>query len=109
MFQQKAYKEAEQAARQGLEGEPRDLKLHFVLGAARFGQGVYTGDTAEHLELATFSYPNAHLVLAESLLRMGDIARARPHLDASLISNNAEIRARAVFLIQQLDAASKKR
>jgi tetratricopeptide (TPR) repeat protein len=103
LFQSKAYKEAENAARKGLVAEPRDLKLHFVLGAARFGQGLITGDTTEHLELATASYPNAHLVLAESLIRLGDTRKARTHLEASLMSSNAEVRARAQYLIGNLD------
>jgi len=108
-FQGKSYREAEQTARHGLEAAPGDLKLHFVVGAARFAQGLFAGDTAEHLELAAAGYPNAHLVLAESLMRLGDAQKARTHLEASLASNSAEIRDRAAFLIASLERTSVRK
>lgn len=108
LFQSKTFGQAEQVARQGLAAEPGDRKLHFVLGAARFGQGVLEGDTVEHLELASVSYPNAHLMAAEALVRLGDMKRARPHLEASLISNNAAIRARAEYLLGKLERSPAK-
>jgi hypothetical protein len=103
LYQNKEYDRAEETARDGIRNVPNDPKLHFVLGAARMAKGQYTGDTARHLDLALTDFPNAHVLLAETLLRLGELSRAKPHLEASLASENSKVRARAEFLIREVN------
>ena len=77
--------------------------LHFVVGAARAAQSKFNGDTVEQLEQAAQEYPNAHFVLAESLLRLGQTARARVHIEASMMSTTSAIRDRAAQLMQIIE------
>ena len=77
--------------------------LHFVVGAARAAQSKFNGDTVEHLEQAVQEYPNAHIVLAESLVRLGQAGRARIHIEASMMSSTSAIRDRAAQLMQMME------
>ena len=104
LFHQKAHDEAEIAARHGLEAVPTDAKLHFVAGASQFAKGTLNQDTTHHLELATKLYPNAHLLLAETLMRLGQAKSVLMHLEAALISGNEEVRTRAQYLIGRINS-----
>ena len=102
LFQAKSYDEAEAAARHGLETAPYDAKLHFVAGASLLAKGKFGQDATDHLEEASKGYPNAHLLLAEALLRLGQAKNVLMDLEAALVSSNQEVRNRAEYLIERL-------
>ena len=102
LFQTKAYNQAEVVANQGLQSFPYDAKLHFLAGASRYAQGQLNQVTTEHLELASKGYPNAHLLLAETLLRLGQVKNVVAHLEASQMPSNSEVRTRAQYLMTKL-------
>lgn len=102
LFQTKAFDDAENTAHQGLKTSPEDSKLHFIAGASSLARGNVNQDAVDHLERASRNYPNAHLLLAEAMIRLGQFKNVLMHLEASLVSNNADVRARAQALIQRL-------
>jgi len=77
LFQTKAYGEAESAAQRGLQAMPHDAKLHFIVGASMYARGQFDQGTADHLEQASKSFPNAHLLLGEVLIRLNRKDEAR--------------------------------
>ena len=102
LFQTKAYNGAEDAALHGLANAPNDPKLNFVAGASSFARGQVNVAMADRLEKATKGYANAHLLLAEVLLKLGQMKNVMMHLEAALVSTNADVRARAQFLMARI-------
>ena len=85
----KRYQEAESTARATLEIDPTRPTTRYVLGCALAAEELFTAESVELLRQSTTQFPNARLLLANVLLKRGDVNGAEAELQAYLEVPNA--------------------
>jgi tetratricopeptide (TPR) repeat protein len=78
------YPEAESVARSALMIDPSQMATRYILGCALAAQERFTTETVEQLRQSSSQIPNARLVLASVLYRMGTLEEATAELHAYL-------------------------
>jgi len=85
----KRYQEAEDAARATLAIDPTRPTTRYVLGCTLAAEERFTAETVDLLRQSSKQFPNVRLVLANVLLKRGDVAGAEAELQAYLEVPNA--------------------
>jgi tetratricopeptide (TPR) repeat protein len=106
LFLQQRYPEAEAAARRAHDLDPRDPTARYMLGAILATEKRDTVEAMEMLRQTRSEFPDARLLLAQVLVRRGDIDEAEKELRGYLALPDAEKRENVKRWLARLESSA---
>jgi tetratricopeptide (TPR) repeat protein len=101
-FLMRDYPAGEEAARKALALDPKNSRVHYLLGTVLSMRPGKEPEALEHLQAAAEQTPKARLLAAQLRVRLGDIPSARRDLTDYLNSGAQENRAKVESWLAQL-------